>query len=517
MKNYRKFFYSMLIIVILSSLISLISPICLQLWTKKGISLDSRHILMIVAILFLSNILNVLLIVYRERFAKHYNKQNFIAMITDFLHMDYDSITSEGPSNMLEKIVTATNQIYLYMTGTHIQIWSSVIIAVISLGLIVSVNPIISLIMLAYVPVSYLGYRLLNKELSRRSKCMQEETGKGFQELMSFLMEPDYYKQLPDYSEIINGMLPATERIYGSMARVNEFAQSASSALQGVGSMVQNVIMLLVVYLFYQGTLSPFFLMMITIILPLYFNAVTTITNSNIQKADYTIAKALHSRIIQSREKGDGLSLDSVDSLEIRVSKLIISGKMLPFEANAILQKGDIGQLCGFSGTGKSTFAKALVRFRDIDGVQINGKLLSAYSLSALRSKIEYVSQNIPIISGTLRDNIFFGKKTSVTDMQLLDNPILKTLFASKSLDTQILEGGANLSGGEKQKIAIARALLNNPEILILDEVCSNIDMETSRKIYQLLEEERAHRITIIISHDILPEGFANISINTQK
>lgn len=190
---------------------------------------------------------------------------------------------------------------------------------------------------------------------------------------------------------------------------------------------------------------------------------------------------------------------------------------MLPFDANAILQKGDVGQLCGFSGTGKSTFAKAIVRFRDIDGVQINGKPLSAYSLSVLRSKIEYVSQNIPIISGTLRDNIFFGEKTSVTDMQLLDNPILKTLFASKSLDTQILEGGANLSGGEKQKIAIARALLNNPEILILDEVCSNIDIETSRKIYQLLEEERAHRITIIISHDILPEGFANISINAQK
>ncbi len=517
MKNYRHFFYSMLTIVILSSLISLISPICLQLWTKKGISPDSRHILMIIAILFLSNLLNVLLIVYRERFAKHYNKQNFLAVITDFLHMDYDSITSEGPSNMLEKIVAATNQIYLYMTGAHIQIWSSVIIAVISLGLILSVNPMICLLLLAYAPISYLGYRLLNKELSKRSRYMQEETGKGFQELMSFLMEPDYYKQLPDYSELLSGMLPAAERIYGSMARVNQFAQSASSALQGMGSMVQNVIMLLVVYLFYQGTLSPFFLMMITILLPLYFNAVTAITNSNIQKADYTAAKALHSRIAERREKGDGLPLDSVDSLEIRVSKLIIAEKLLPFDANAILKKGDIGQLCGFSGTGKSTFAKALVRFRSIDGVQINGTPLSAYSLSALRSKIEYVSQNIPLIRGTLRDNIFFGKKASVSDTQLLDNPILKTLFASKSLDTQILEGGANLSGGEKQKIALARALLGNPEILILDEVCSSIDMETSREIYQLLEKERAHRITIIISHDILPEGFANIRIHTQK
>lgn len=514
MKSYRRFFWTMLVIVLLSSFISLISPICLQLWTKMDNSLDSAHIFMLVGILFLSNMLNILLIIYRERFAKHYNKQNFITMIADFLHMDYDAIISEGPSNILEKIVTATNQIYSYMTGIHIQIWSSVIIAVVSIGLILSVNLLMGITMLVYVPISYFGYKLLNKELARRSKRMQEETGKGFQELISYLMEPDYYKQLPDYSEIITGMLPATERIYGSMAKVNEFAQSASSALQGLGTMVQIIIMMLIIYSFYQGSVSPFFLMSATIILPLYFNAITTITNSNIQKMDYTVAKDLHSRIIQSAENNSGVTLDAVDSLDINVSKLVVAEKVLPFEANVTLQKGDVGQVLGISGTGKSTFAKTLVRFRNIDGVQINGKKLSDYSLPALRNKIEYVSQNIPIISGTLRDNIVFGKKTSITDEQLLNSPFLETLFASKSLDTQILEGGANLSGGEKQKIAIARALLCNPEILILDEICSNIDMEMSREIYRLLDKDRAKRITIIISHDSLPEGFMNVKIN---
>lgn len=478
------------------------------------ISLDNRHIFTLIGILFLSNTLNILLIVYRERFAKHYNKQNFISLVTDFLHMDYDAIISEGPSNMLEKIVTATNQIYSYMTGIHIQIWSSVIIAIVSIGLILSVNLPMGIIMLAYVPISYFGYKLLNKELARRSKRMQEETGRGFQELMSYLMEPDYYKQLPDYSEIITGMLPAVERIYGSMAKVNEFAQSVSSALQGLGSIVQNVIMMLIIYLFYRGALSPFFLMTATIILPLYFNAITTITNSNIQKMDYTIAKELHSQIIQRAENDSGDALDTVDSLDVNVSKLLLGGKVFPFEADVTLQKGDVGQVLGVSGTGKSTFVKTLVRFRNIDGIQINGKKLSDYSLSALRKKIEYVSQNIPIISGTLRDNIVFGKKTSITDKQLLNSPFLKTLFTTKSLDTQILEGGANLSGGEKQKIAITRALLSNPEILILDEVCSNIDTETTREIYHLLDKDRANRITIVISHGSLPEGFVNVRIN---
>lgn len=507
----------MLVIVLLSSFISLISPICLQLWSKADVALDSGHILMLVGILLLSNLLSVLLIVYRERFALHFNKQNFISMIADFLHMDYDSIISEGPSNMLEKIVTATNQIYSYMTGIHIQIWASVIIAAVSIGLILSVDLLMALIMLAYVPVSYFGYKLLNRELARRSRLMQEETGRGFQEVMSYLAEPDYYKQLPDYSELLDKMLPAAGRIYGSMARVNEFAQSASSALQGLGTMVQNVIMMLVVYSFYQGSLSPFFLMTVTIILPLYFNAVTTITNSNIKKMDYTVAKDLHSRIVRSAEDSAGEALERVDSLDISVSGLTVAGKVLPFEANASLRRGDVGQVLGVSGTGKSTFAKTLVRFREAGGVLINGKPLSAYSLSALRSKVEYVSQNIPIISGTLRDNIVFGKKTAVTDEQLAAGPLLKTLLASKSLDTPILEGGANLSGGEKQKIAIARALLGEPEILILDEVCSNIDMEMSREIYQFLAADRAGRITLVISHDALPPGFVNVKINEQQ
>ncbi|PKK40329.1 hypothetical protein ABB02_00378 [Clostridiaceae bacterium JG1575] len=180
MKNYRSFFRTMLIIVLLSSFISLISPILLQVWAKMGVYLNSTRIIMLIIILVASNLLNILLILFRERFAKNYNKQNFLAMMTDFFRMDYDSIISEGPSNMLEKIVTDTNQIYSYMTGSHIQIWASVIIAIVSILLILSFSPLLSIIMFVYVPISYFGYQLLNKELAKRAKVMQEETGKGF-------------------------------------------------------------------------------------------------------------------------------------------------------------------------------------------------------------------------------------------------------------------------------------------------------------------------------------------------
>lgn len=478
------------------------------------VPLDRDRIFLLIGILVFSNVLNVILIVYRERFAKHYNEQNFTTMISDFLRMDYDSIIEEGPSNILEKIATVTNRIYTYMMGANIQIWSSAIVAVVSIILAFIVNVSLGVVMLVYAPISYFGYKLLNKELANRSKQMQEETGKGFQELISYLKEPDYYKQLPDYEPILEKMQPSVERIYGSMAKVNEFAQSVSSALQGLGTVFQSIVMMWSVFSFYQGETSPFFLMTVTIIMPLYISAVSTITNSNIQKIDYNVAMDLHRNFLNRTEASGEILLDTVKSLNINVSKLSFANRELPFFVNATLHKGDIGQVYGSSGTGKSTFAKSLVRFRDVEGIYINGNKLTEYSISSVRDKIEYVSQNIPIINGTLRDNILFGKKRSVQDTLILNNPVLKSLFVTKSLDTEILESGANLSGGEKQKIAIARALLTNPEILILDEVCSNIDSETSDEIYKMLYRTRADRITIIITHDSLPKGLVNVKMN---
>ena len=74
--------------------------------------------------------------------------------------------------------------------------------------------------------------------------------------------------------------------------------------------------------------------------------------------------------------------------------------------------------------------------------------------------------------------------------------------------------GGTNLSGGEKQKISFARSLLKNPDVLVLDEICSNIDKESTKEIYDYLDKTRAKRICFIISHDDLTSGLINVNIN---
>lgn len=497
-----------------SSLLSLIPPVFLQIWSNEGTPLSSGKIISIAVLLLLTNIIHAFLIFYRENYANRFNKENASSYIRHFLNMRYERILEEGPSNLLNRIFTAVTSIYAFMTGGYIQIWSSIIIAAASIALMIQTSIFVSLLMLLYIPLIFFGFQLINKELSKRSIALQMQTGAGFQEILSYIQEPDYFKQLSNTDEVIKKMAPALDKIYNAMSRINKFAQTSSVVLSSIGTILQNLIMLYVIDFWIGSQTAPYMIMASTLIVPLYFEAVNSITKANINKKDYEAALSLDQMLIECSEKDGGRELCEVETLSIDTHDIEIADRRLHFEAKAFLKKGDIGRIYGVSGSGKSTFAKSLLKFRNADGIKINGIDINEIAIKDLRNITEYVSQNIPIITGTLRDNLIFGKGMHVIDDSFFtDHPLLQTILSKKTLDDEILEGGANLSGGEKQKIAIVRALLSEPQILILDEVCSSIDAETSMEIYSMLEKEAHKRITILIAHDELPDGFTNVDI----
>lgn len=498
----------MLTIVLMMTLIALLPSLLLQALNYNGIELEKWHILFIVVAIAISNGVNLVMIAFREKFASNYNKTNFMNYISELINVDYDSIILEGPTNLVERIIVSVNNIYIYMTGQNVQIWSAIVTSIISIMIFAVIDYRISILMIIYMPFIYLSYRMLNKKLEVKSKTMQETTSKSVQKIISYLNVPDYYKQLDDYRYILNAIDPIAAEMYGSMRNVNIFAQTVSSALQGTGTIFQNLISLYLIYQFYKGMISPYILMMSNIILPLFFASASTIANASVRRSDYSVALQFQEQLIRKAEIQTGKTVSSIDSIEFAVSELKIGEKTLPFSVQGSLYKGEIGQICGKSGTGKSTIAKTLVKFRQVDGIKINNVDIKDFSIHTIRNKIEYVSQNIPIVNGTLLDNIFLGRRQET--LTLDDMEIIKTLFINKTLDSEILENGMNLSGGEKQKIAIVRALVNKPEILILDEVCSNIDKRTAEEIYALLNREKEERITIIITHDVLPD-FLNV------
>ncbi|MCR5730060.1 MAG: ATP-binding cassette domain-containing protein, partial [Ruminococcus sp.] len=126
-------------------------------------------------------------------------------------------------------------------------------------------------------------------------------------------------------------------------------------------------------------------------------------------------------------------------------------------------------------------------------------------SLSSLRNKISYISQDIFLFSGTIRENLLLGNEDATMD------DIVKACELSKAddfinrlplrYDTKIEENGANLSGGQRQRLAIARALIKNPDILIMDEATSNLDSVTEKGIEKTIEHVSENMTTIIIAH----------------
>lgn len=161
----------------------------------------------------------------------------------------------------------------------------------------------------------------------------------------------------------------------------------------------------------------------------------------------------------------------------------------------------------GGTGTGKSTLVKLLLRFYDptSGSILIDGKNLKEYDLEALRRHIGYVSQDVFLFNGTISDNIAYGT-FNATQAQIEEAAQLAQVHEfvtsmPQGYKTKIGDRGLKLSGGQKQRLSIARAILKNPPILILDEATSAVDNETEAAIQESLYNMIAERTTIIIAH----------------
>lgn len=154
-----------------------------------------------------------------------------------------------------------------------------------------------------------------------------------------------------------------------------------------------------------------------------------------------------------------------------------------------VVKKGETIGIIGGTGAGKSTLVNLIPRFYDVtDGeILIDGRNVKDYSFSALRRKIAVVPQKAVLFKGTIRDNMRWGKKDA-TDEEIykaLEIAQAREFVDAKSdgLDAEILQGGKNLSGGQKQRLTIARAIVAQPQILILDDSASALDFATDAKL----------------------------------
>lgn len=205
------------------------------------------------------------------------------------------------------------------------------------------------------------------------------------------------------------------------------------------------------------------------------------------------------------------VSISRLNTLEFKnvAFKHISASNHAVHDINFSVRMGETLAFVGPSGAGKSTLVKLLLGlYKPLEGeIYYNGNAHTNVDLDLLREKIGLVAQDTQLFSGTIRENLLFVKP-SATDQECLEalygaacHALLQR--ADKGLDTTIGEGGVKVSGGEKQRLSIARALLRNPDLLIFDEATSSLDSLTEEEISFTLRDISGKRnnITIMIAH----------------
>ena len=196
---------------------------------------------------------------------------------------------------------------------------------------------------------------------------------------------------------------------------------------------------------------------------------------------------------------------DSIEFKDINFSydkdRVILNG------INVKLFKGQVLAMVGMSGAGKTTFVSLLPRFYDPEKgvILIDGKDIKDFTIESLRGHIGIVSQETILFNDTVRNNIAFGKPNAkietIMDAGRAANAHNFIMKMPKGYETIVGDRGIKLSGGEKQRIAIARALFKDPPILILDEATSQLDTESEKLVQEAINRLMTNRTVFVIAH----------------
>ena len=211
------------------------------------------------------------------------------------------------------------------------------------------------------------------------------------------------------------------------------------------------------------------------------------------------------------------------ESIEFRQVRFAYDDAVILDNVNLTVNKGKTIALVGSSGAGKSTLADLVPRFHDVTAgeVLIDGVNIKDYSLHSVRSLMSIVTQEPILFNDSIANNIRLGKEDATEEEVIQAAKIANAhnfiIQKEQGYNTNIGDRGSKLSGGERQRLTIARAVLKNPPILILDEATSSLDTESERLVQDAINNMMQNRTSIVIAHRLSTIRHANEIIVLQK
>lgn len=376
----------------------------------------------------------------------------------------------------------------------------------------VIISPVLSIGLFILLPLTALMIGRVSRLLKKQSKEMSEqlslalsildETLTGIRVVKAFLAERLMGRKFEDINEHMF-------TVRNKMARRRDLASPMTEVL---GVVVLAAILFLggLLAIKYQSMSGPDLLAYIAMF-AIIINPAKTLSTSffNMQRGGAALDRIeeLLSTPLVIEDTGTQ-QLDFQHQIEFRNVQFDYGNdKSVLKNINLVIPKGKTVALVGSSGAGKSTLADLVPRFHDVSGgeVLIDGVNIKDYTLQSLREHISIVTQEPILFNDSIANNIALGKEvTQITEIQQAAKIANAYNFVEKKeqgFDTNIGDRGNKLSGGEKQRVTIARAVLKNPPILILDEATSSLDTESERLVQDAINKMMHNRTSLVIAH----------------
>jgi ATP-binding cassette subfamily B protein len=412
---------------------------------------------------------------------------------------------------ILQKVRTDVEKLIASFVNT---LFTSFIGIVFVMVYAIRVHWLIAPVFLAVVPLLGILSSVLSKRIKKIQKVIVGETTALAGSTTESLRNIELVKSLGLVKQEIKRLNNTTEKILGLELRKVKYIRSLSFIQGTAVNFLRTCIMFIMLYLIFQKEISlgqMFSLMFYSFFIfgPLQElgNVINTFREAEVSLANFKAImempkepKPAHPKIITTVTK---LTFDQVSFQHQSAKTKAI--QEISFEVNA----GQTVAFVGPSGSGKTTLVKLLVGlYRPQSGqIRYNDVPENEIDLDTLREKIGFVTQDTQLFAGSIRENLLFVNPgaTDAQCMEVLEKAACQNLLAraDKGLDTVIGEGGVKVSGGEKQRLSIARALLRKPNLLVFDEATSALDSLTEEEINETIKKI-AHgdlHITIMIAH----------------
>jgi ATP-binding cassette subfamily B protein len=372
----------------------------------------------------------------------------------------------------------------------------------------------IAVVYISVIPVLGIISSVLSKKIKVVQKAIVSETTILAGSTTESLRNIELVKSLGLSSQEIKRLNNTTDKILKLELKKVKYVRSLSFIQGTLVNLLRNMILLLMLYLIFAGRISVGEFFSLFIYSFFIFGPLQELGNIiNIYRETEVSLDNFKGILNTPKEKKP-----EKPTILGRITKLkfdTVSFKHQSSNRNALenisfeTEKGQTIAFVGPSGSGKTTLVKLLVGLYNPDSGQVLYNEVSSthIDLNELREKIGFVTQDTQLFSGSIRENLLFVRPNASDEdcMLVLQKAACQNLLsrADKGLDTIIGEGGVKVSGGEKQRLSIARALLRNPNILVFDEATSSLDSLTEEEITETIRDVSviSDHITILIAH----------------